>query len=77
MKKTKKQLFSGRKAGILVHPTSFPGPYGIGDLGPAAYRFLDFLKKQDRLCGRFCLSVQQAQKVLLISPILLLQDNLF
>lgn len=34
-----------RQAGILVHPTSFPGPYGIGDLGPAAYRFLDFLKE--------------------------------
>src|SRR5678815_3697113 len=32
-----------RLSGILVHPTSFPGPYGIGDLGPEAYRFVDFL----------------------------------
>jgi 4-alpha-glucanotransferase len=32
-----------RKGGILVHPTSFPGPYGIGDLGPCAYQFIDFL----------------------------------
>ena len=32
-----------RLSGILVHPTSFPGPYGIGDLGPEAYRFIDFL----------------------------------
>ncbi len=32
-------------AGILVHPTSFPGPYGIGDLGKSAYRFIDFLEK--------------------------------
>ncbi|RPH60313.1 MAG: 4-alpha-glucanotransferase, partial [Chloroflexi bacterium] len=32
-----------RSSGILLHPTSFPGPYGIGDLGPAAYRFIDFL----------------------------------
>lgn len=32
-------------AGILAHPTSFPGPYGIGDLGDGAYRFIDFLKK--------------------------------
>ncbi|MFZ9737356.1 MAG: 4-alpha-glucanotransferase [Prochlorotrichaceae cyanobacterium] len=32
-----------RASGILLHPTSFPGPYGIGDLGPAAYRFIDFL----------------------------------
>jgi 4-alpha-glucanotransferase len=28
---------------MLLHPTSFPGPYGIGDLGPQAYRFIDFL----------------------------------
>ncbi len=33
-----------RYAGILVHPTSFPGPYGIGDLGKGAYDFIDFLK---------------------------------
>lgn len=32
-----------RKAGILAHPTSFPSPYGIGDLGDGAYRFIDFL----------------------------------
>ena len=32
-----------RGSGILMHPTSFPGPYGIGDLGEPAYRFVDFL----------------------------------
>jgi 4-alpha-glucanotransferase len=32
-----------RYCGILLHPTSLPGPYGIGDLGSAAYRFADFL----------------------------------
>ena len=32
-----------RSSGILMHPTSFPGPYGIGDLGKAAYDFVDFL----------------------------------
>lgn len=32
-----------RSSGILLHPTSLPGPYGIGDLGDAAYRFVDFL----------------------------------
>lgn len=32
-------------AGILLHPTSFPSPYGIGDLGKGAYDFIDFLKK--------------------------------
>lgn len=32
-----------RAAGILLHPTSLPGRYGIGDLGPQAYRFVDWL----------------------------------
>ncbi|MBX0328489.1 4-alpha-glucanotransferase [Oscillochloris sp. ZM17-4] len=32
-----------RSSGILLHPTSLPGPWGIGDLGSAAYRFIDFL----------------------------------
>src|SRR3972149_5859611 len=32
-----------RRSGILLHPTSLPGPFGIGDLGDAAYRFVDFL----------------------------------
>lgn len=34
-----------RLSGILLHPTSLPSPYGIGDLGQAAYDFIDFLKK--------------------------------
>src|SRR6476469_1996010 len=34
-----------RASGILLHPTSFPGPYGIGDLGGEAYRFVDFLQQ--------------------------------
>lgn len=32
-----------RSSGLLLHPTSLPGPFGIGDLGPAAYEFADFL----------------------------------
>ncbi|MEI7846045.1 MAG: 4-alpha-glucanotransferase [Chloroflexota bacterium] len=32
-----------RSAGVLLHPTSLPGPYGIGDIGPQAYRLVDFL----------------------------------
>ncbi|MEM7346112.1 MAG: 4-alpha-glucanotransferase [Chloroflexota bacterium] len=32
-----------RSSGILLHPTSFPGPHGIGDLGSTAYQFIDFL----------------------------------
>jgi 4-alpha-glucanotransferase len=32
-----------RGAGVLLHPTSLPGRFGIGDLGPEAIRFLDWL----------------------------------
>lgn len=32
-----------RSSGILLHLSSLPGPYGIGDLGSAAFRFADFL----------------------------------
>src|SRR5215469_667130 len=32
-----------RASGILLHPTSLPGPAGIGDLGEDAYRFADWL----------------------------------
>jgi len=32
-----------RRSGILLHITSLPSPHGIGDLGPEAYRFADFL----------------------------------
>ena len=32
-----------RSAGVLLHVTSLPGPHGIGDLGPDAFRFVDWL----------------------------------
>jgi 4-alpha-glucanotransferase len=32
-----------RASGILLHPTSLPGRFGMGDIGPAAYEFVDFL----------------------------------
>lgn len=32
-----------RASGVLLHITSLPSPYGIGDLGPAAHLFVDFL----------------------------------
>jgi 4-alpha-glucanotransferase len=32
-----------RASGILLHPTSLPGPYGIGDIGSIARQFVDFL----------------------------------
>ncbi|HYE10228.1 MAG TPA: 4-alpha-glucanotransferase, partial [Patescibacteria group bacterium] len=32
-----------RESGVLLHPTSLPSKYGIGDLGKEAYEFVDFL----------------------------------
>jgi 4-alpha-glucanotransferase len=34
-----------RSAGIILHPTSLPGPDGIGDLGPESFRWVDFLSE--------------------------------
>ena len=36
-------MFEQRASGILLHPTSVPAHGGIGDLGPVAYQFIDFL----------------------------------
>jgi len=36
-------MSSPRAAGILLHPTSLPGRFGIGDLGPGAHRWIEFL----------------------------------
>ncbi len=47
-----------RASGILLHPTSFPSRFGIGDLGPEAYKFVDFLKE----------SGQQLWQVLPLGP---------
>lgn len=49
---------SSRSSGILLHPTSLPSPYGIGDLGPESYRFVDFLAE----------SGQQLWQVLPLGP---------
>lgn len=37
-----------RRSGILLHPTSLPSNYGIGDMGISAYEFVDFLEE----CGQ-------------------------
>ena len=36
---------NGRASGVLLHPTSLPGPHGCGDLGPSAHAFASFLAK--------------------------------
>jgi 4-alpha-glucanotransferase len=37
-----------RASGILLHPTSLPGPYGVGDVGRHARHFIDFLAKAEQ-----------------------------
>jgi 4-alpha-glucanotransferase len=37
------KLLQSRLSGILVHPSSLPGGYGIGDLGSSSHEFIDFL----------------------------------
>ena len=78
-----------RSSGILLHPTSLSGPDGIGDLGPEAFRWIDFLKQTG--CSFWqvpplgptgygdspyqCFSAF-AGNPYLISPAMLLQDGL-
>lgn len=78
-----------RSAGILLHPTSLPGRFGIGDLGPDAFKFIDFLKEAGQTLWQVlplgptgygdspyqCFSAF-AGNPLLISPELLLKDGL-
>ena len=42
-----------RAAGLLLHPTSLPGPFGIGDLGPSAVRFLDWAAEAGQTIWQF------------------------
>ncbi len=51
-------MFDNRASGILLHPISLPSRFGIGDLGPEAYKFVDFLSA----------SSQQIWQILPLSP---------
>jgi 4-alpha-glucanotransferase len=42
-----------RGSGILLHVTSLPSVFGIGDLGPEAYSFIDFLKETHQSYWQF------------------------
>lgn len=77
-----------RSSGLLLHPTSFPSKYGIGDFGSYAYKFIDFLKKAKQSLWQilplgptsFGDSPYQsfstfAGNFLLISPELLVKEN--
>lgn len=39
-----------RRAGVILHPTSLPGPYGIGELGSEAFAMLDWLERAGMQC---------------------------
>ena len=56
-----------RASGILLHPTSLPGRHGIGDLGHAAYRFVDFCRLAARPYGRSSPATSQATETPLTS----------
>ena len=78
-----------RSSGILLHPTSLPGRFGIGDLGPAAYAWIDQLVRARQKWWQIlplgptgygdspyqCFSAF-AGNPLLISPELLVKDGL-
>ncbi len=83
-------MLGRRQSGILLHITSLPSPYGIGDLGLEAYRFVDFLKEvkqtiwqilpihpTDAACDYSPYSSPSAfaGNVLLISPEILVEDG--
>src|SRR5688572_22894900 len=42
---TKAFMRLSRASGVLLHPTSLPGPFGVGDLGDAAFEFVDLLAR--------------------------------
>lgn len=91
MRKQKKiKHISERGAGVLLHITSLPGPFGIGDLGRAAYDFIDFLASARQrywqvlpvgpgdpifACSPYMSLAALAGNPLLISPELLVADG--
>ena len=80
-----------RSSGVLMHITSVPSEFGIGDFGPATYKFVDFLKRARQSCWQTlplnhttpqtghspysCFSAF-AGNPLLISPVLLYRTGL-
>ena len=78
-----------RSAGLLLHPTSLPGPYGVGDFGPEAVRWVETLAAMKQTWWQilplgpvgFGHSPYQAfsafaGNVMLLSPDLLVEDGL-
>ena len=83
-------LFATRAGGVLLHPTSLPGPHGIGDIGPQAASWMEWMVKAGLRVWQvlplgptgYGDSPYQsfsafAGNPLLISPDLLVQEGLF
>jgi 4-alpha-glucanotransferase len=84
-------MLKKRRCGLLLHLTSLPSPFGIGDIGPWAYQFVDFLAKCKQTLWQI-LPLNPTDPIhnnspynsisafacnrLLISPELLIQDDL-
>jgi 4-alpha-glucanotransferase len=79
-----------RASGILLHISSLPSPYGIGDFGPSSLSFIDFLAQSGQSCWQvlplvpvspafgnspYMSSSAFAGNPLLISPDLLVRDG--
>ena len=83
-------MLNRRGSGVLLHITSLPSAYGIGDLGPQAYRFADFLagsglsywqvlpinSVDPGTCSPYNASSTFAGNTLLISPEFMCRDGL-
>lgn len=78
-----------RSSGVLLHPTSLPGPFGIGDVGSEAHKFVDFLEASGQKLWQimplgptgfgnspYSSFSAFAGNALLINPELLIKDNL-
>ncbi|HJQ70689.1 MAG TPA: 4-alpha-glucanotransferase [Blastocatellia bacterium] len=78
-----------RSSGILLHPTSLPGPFGVGDLGSEAHKFIDFLESSGQKLWQimplgptgfgnspYSSFSAFAGNTLLVSPDLLIKDKL-
>lgn len=66
-----------RLSGILLHPTSLPSPYGIGDLGDEAYAFIDFLARAGQHLWQVLPLTHTVSETLRTRVFLLLQVSLF
>ena len=51
--KSESVLPPGRQAGVCLHITALPGPYGIGEIGPSAFEFIDAMREMQLTVWQF------------------------